>query len=177
MVPARTTSIPVCDSHTSIRPGIMPLKLGSSPTTPLAEHPRSYGIYSPRLSSDCRWNCIQAADGQCSPPRAASSRMVDGRHRRRRQGWIVVSDDGDAPTGRPGGSFVLLVGSRRLSVPVGARLDPATKRPAERTVSIQHFHSRGVSWKNTVPRPRRAIAGSLATGSSSIWASTPATSG
>ena len=72
-----------------------------------------------------------------------------GSRRRERTGsWSAK--DGDAPklvAGRE--SPVLLVGSRRLSVPVGAtsRSRRRSDRPGRRS-SIQHFHRRGLSWRN-----------------------------
>ena len=57
--------------------------------------------------------------------------------RRRRSGMVA---------GR--GPALLLVESRRLSMPVGAASRPVTKKPTGSPLAIQHFHSRGLSWRN-----------------------------
>ena len=56
------------------------------------------------------------------------------------------------------------------------RLEPGTKRPTGVPLGIQHFHSRGLSWRNLyLGAPDIAVA--LATRSCSTSANTPATSG
>jgi hypothetical protein len=61
---------------------------------------------------------------------------------------MIVSDDGDARHGRHRPPSVLW--SDRDGSPClwAQRLDPATKRPTGAPLSIQHFHSRGLSPKN-----------------------------
>jgi hypothetical protein len=63
--------------------------------------------------------------------------------------WVVVSDDGDAPAWSPQASLLYFWSNRDGSPCLwGQRLDPATKRPTGDPLSLQHFHSRGLSWKN-----------------------------
>ena len=61
--------------------------------------------------------------------------------------WIAVTDDGDAPAWSPDATFCIS-GPIATALPClwAQRLDPSTKRPIGTPLSIQHFHSRGLSW-------------------------------
>ena len=61
----------------------------------------------------------------------------------------MVSQDGEAPSWSPDGGLLYFWSDRDGSPCLWAqRLDPATKRPAGSPLSIQHFHTKGLSWKN-----------------------------
>ena len=127
--------------------GIGLLKVGSSPNHAWLKHP-GYGIYSPRLSSDGRWIAFNGRTDRLAPARVFVAE-VKGAVVAGEKDWIVVSDDGDAPTWSPQATLLYFWSDRDGSPCLWAhRLDPATKRPAGEPLSIQHFHSRGLSWKN-----------------------------
>jgi eukaryotic-like serine/threonine-protein kinase len=74
---------------------------------------------------------------------------VDGARVAGERDWIVVSEEGDAPAWSPDGNLLYFWSDRDGSPCLWAqRLDPSTKRPRGTPLSIQHFHSRGLSWKN-----------------------------
>lgn len=127
--------------------GVGLLTLGSSHNDVWLRHP-GYGIYSPRLSSDGRWIAFNGRTNRLAPARVfvaeVQRSVVAGE-----KNWIVVSNDGDAPTWSPQGSLLYFWSDRDGSPCLWAqRLDPATKRPTGVPLSIQHFHSRGLSWRN-----------------------------
>ena len=63
--------------------------------------------------------------------------------------WIVINHDADAPGWAPDGNLLYFWSDRDGSPCFWAqRLDPATKHPTGEPLSIQHFHSRALSWKN-----------------------------
>jgi Tol biopolymer transport system component len=127
--------------------GIGLLKVGSSPNHVWLRHP-SYGIYSPRLSSDGRWIAFNGRADRLAPARVFVAE-VEGAVVAGEEDWIVVSNDGDAPTWSPRANLLYFWSDRDGSPCLWAqRLDPATKRPTGGPLSIQHFHSRGLSWKN-----------------------------
>ena len=127
--------------------GIGLLKVGSSPNHAWLEHP-GYGIYGPRLSSDARWIAFNGRTDRLAPARVFIAK-VEGAVVAGEKDWIVVSDDGDAPTWSPQATLLYFWSDRDGSPCLWAqRLDPATKRPTGAPLSIQHFHSRGLSWKN-----------------------------
>ena len=127
--------------------GIGLLKLGSSPNHAWLRHP-GYGIYGPRLSSDGRWIAFNGRTDRLAPARVFVAK-VEGAVVAGERDWIVVSDDGDAPTWSPQATFLYFWSDRDGSPCLWAqRLDPATRRPTGGPLSIQHFHSRGLSWKN-----------------------------
>jgi Tol biopolymer transport system component len=74
--------------------------------------------------------------------------------------WIVVSEDGDAPTWSPNGTLLYFWSDRDGSSCLWTqRLDPTTKRPRGAPLSIQHFHGRGLSSKNLyLGAPRIAVS-------------------
>jgi serine/threonine protein kinase len=127
--------------------GIGILKVGSSPNHAWLRHP-GYGIYSPRLSSDGRWIAFNGRTDRLAPARVFVARVA-GDVVAGEKDWIVVSDDADAPTWSPQATLLYFWSDRDGSPCLWAqRLDPVTKRPAGEPLSIQHFHSRGLSWKN-----------------------------
>jgi len=127
--------------------GVGLLKLGSSPNRAWLRHP-GYGIYGPRLSSDGRWIAFNGRTDRLAPARVFVTK-VEGSVVAGERDWMVVSDDGDAPTWSPQATLLYFWSDRDGSPCLWAqRLDPATKRPTGDPSSIQHFHSRGLSWKN-----------------------------
>jgi eukaryotic-like serine/threonine-protein kinase len=123
------------------------LRLGSQPDAGWLRHP-SYAIYNPRLSPDARWVVFNARANRFAPARILiapieSTRVADEQH------WIAISEDGEAPAWSPEGNLLYFWSNRDGSPCLWAeRLDPATKRPAGEPMSIQHFHSRALSWRN-----------------------------
>ena len=126
--------------------GIGFLRPGSSAQHEWLKHP-GYGVFNARLR--------RTADGWRSMPgrtpgagqglRREGPRLVgrrrqgmDRRHRRRRRPGMVAGC----------GSALFLVESRRLSLPVGAASRPGHEEPTGSPMAIQHFHSRGLSWRN-----------------------------
>ena len=85
---------------------------------------------------------------------------VDGPAVARESEWIVVSQDGEAPSWSPDASLLYFWSDRDGSPCLWAqRLDPATRRPTGAPLSIQHFHARGLSWKNlSLGAPDIAVA-------------------
>jgi hypothetical protein len=127
--------------------GIGLLRLGSAPNHAWLRHP-GYGIYGPRLSSDGRWIAFNGRADRLAPARVFVAR-VEGAAVAGETDWIVVGDDGEAPTWSPRATLLYFWSDRDGSPCLWAqRLDPETKRPAGAPLSVQHFHSRGLSWKN-----------------------------
>jgi eukaryotic-like serine/threonine-protein kinase len=154
--------------------GIGLLRVGSSPNHVWLRHP-GYGIYSPRLSSDGRWIAFNGRTDRLAPARVFVAE-VNGAVVAGEKDWIVVSDDGDAPTWSPGATLLYFWSDRDGSPCLWAqRLDPATKRPAGGPLSIQHFHSRGLSWKNLylgapgIAAARDRIVFNLGEHSGNVW--------
>jgi Tol biopolymer transport system component/tRNA A-37 threonylcarbamoyl transferase component Bud32 len=127
--------------------GIGLLSLGSAPNHAWLRHP-GYGIYGPRLSSDGRWIAFNGRADRLAPARVFVAK-VEGAVVAGETDWTLVSDDGEAPAWSPRATLLYFWSDRDGSPCLWAqRLDPATKRPAGAPLSIQHFHSRGLSWKN-----------------------------
>ena len=123
------------------------LRVGSSHDHAWLKHP-GYGIYHPRLSSDGGWIAFNGRTSRFAPAQLFVANV-------RESGvaldsdWILISSDADAPTWSPDASLLYFWSDRDGSPCLWAqRLDPATKRPQGEPLSIQHFHSRGLSWKN-----------------------------
>ena len=139
--------------------GVGILQVGAAHDDGWLKH-AGYGLYNPRLSSDGGWI---AFNGRTS--RFASARLFVARLHASavapETDWITISDDAEAPGWSPDAT-VLYFWSDRDGSPCfwAQRLDPATKRPRGEAVSIQHFHSRGLSWKNLyLGAPDVAVAG------------------
>jgi hypothetical protein len=111
------------------------------------KHP-SLGIYNARFSPDGAWVAFNARPDRLSPPRmlvaAVRNSVVAGENE-----WIAVTEDGEAPAWSPQGNLLYFWSDRDGSPCLWAqRLDATTRRPWGPPVSIQHFHSRVLSWKN-----------------------------
>jgi Tol biopolymer transport system component/predicted Ser/Thr protein kinase len=122
-------------------------KIGSAPNPAWLKHP-SLGIYNARFSPDGAWVAFNARPDRLSPPRmlvaAVRNSVVAGENE-----WIAVTEDGEAPAWSPQGNLLYFWSDRDGSPCLWAqRLDATTRRPWGPPVSIQHFHSRVLSWKN-----------------------------
>jgi Tol biopolymer transport system component/predicted Ser/Thr protein kinase len=127
--------------------GIGLLRLGSAPKHAWLRHP-GYGIYGPRLSADGRWIAFNGRTDRMAPARVFVARVEEGVVAGESD-WIVVTDDGDAPTWSPQATLLYFWSDRDGSPCLwGQRLDSATKRPTGAPLGVQHFHTRGLSWKN-----------------------------
>ena len=121
--------------------------MASSPNHGWLKNP-GYGIYHPRLSSDGGWIAFNGRPNRLAPAQVIVAR-VQASGVAREKDWIVVSKDGDAPNWSPDASLLYFWSDRDGSPCLWAqRLDPATKRPTGVPLSIQHFHSKGLSWRN-----------------------------
>jgi len=139
--------------------GVGLLKVGSSPDHGWLRS-AGYGLYGPRLSSDGGWIAFNGRTDRLAPARVLVAR-VQASIVAPEQEWIVVSQDGDAPSWSPDASLLYFWSDRDGSPCLWAqRLDPGTKRPTGVPLGIQHFHSRGLSWRNLyLGAPDIAVAG------------------
>ena len=127
--------------------GVGLLTIGASRDDGWLSHP-GYGIYNPRVSSDGGWIAFNARADRFSPGRVFIAK-VQGAAIAKEKDWIVVSHDGDAPAWSPKANLLYFWSATDGSPCLwGQRLDPSTKRPAGPPLDIEHFHSRGLSWKN-----------------------------
>lgn len=127
--------------------GVGLLKVGSAQQNDWLKHP-GYGIYNPRFSSDGGWVAFNGRLDKLAPARVFVAK-VQGLMAAPEKEWIVVSEDGEAPGWSPQANLLYFWSDRDGSPCLWAqRLDPATKRPSGSPVSVQHFHSRGLSWRN-----------------------------
>ena len=123
------------------------VKVGGPPNSRWLKHPR-YGIYNPRFSPDGGWVAFNARPDRLAPARIFIAR-VQGSVAAAESDWVPVSDDGEAPAWSPKGTLLYFWSDRDGSPCLWARrLDPSSKRPAGPPLNIQHFHSRGLSWRN-----------------------------
>ena len=134
-----------------------------------------YGIYHPRLSSDGGWIAFNGRPNRLAPAQIMVAR-VQASGIAREKDWIVVSQDGDAPNWSPDASLLYFWSDRDGSPCLWAqRLDPATKRPAGSPLSIQHFHTKGLSTRNLylgapgVAVARDKVVFNLGEQSGNIW--------
>jgi Tol biopolymer transport system component len=127
--------------------GVGLLKVGSPPNHAWLRS-ANYGIYNPRLSSDGGWIAFNGRPNRLAPAQVfvaqVQASVVAGE-----KDWIVISRDGDAPSWSPDANVLYFWSNRDESPCLWAqRLDPSTKQPAGAPLSIQHFHRRGLSWRN-----------------------------
>ena len=127
--------------------GVGLLKVGSSHDHAWLRDP-GYGIYNPRLSSDGGWIAFNGRTDRLAPAQVFVAK-VQASVVAREKDWIVVSNDGDAPSWSPDANLLYFWSDRDSSPCLWAqRLDAKTKRPAGVPLSIQHFHKKGLSWRN-----------------------------
>jgi Tol biopolymer transport system component len=127
--------------------GVGLLTIDSTPDHAWLDHPM-HGIYGPRVSSDGGWIAFNNRADRLAPARVFIARIERGVVAREQE-WIAISNDGDAPSWSPRATLLYFWSDRDGSPCLWAqRLDPFTKRPTGRAAAIQHFHSRGLSWKN-----------------------------
>lgn len=123
------------------------LRLGLPPNHDWLRH-AGYGIFNPRLSSDGRWVSFNARANRMSPARVLVA-PAEPTRAAPESAWIPIADDGEAPGWSPQANRLYFWSNRDGSPCLSAqRLDPASKRPLGEPVSIHHFHSRGLSWRN-----------------------------
>jgi serine/threonine protein kinase len=127
--------------------GVGLLPLGSSPRRDWLKH-SSYGIFNPQLSSDGHWLSFNARANRFAPARVIVA-AVQGSRLADEQEWIEVTEDGEAPSWSPQANLLYFWSNRDGSPCLWAqRLEATTKRPRDSPLLIQHFHSRGLSWRN-----------------------------
>ncbi len=154
--------------------GVGLLKLPAARNDEWLRHP-GYGIYNARLSRDGRWVVFNARNNRLAPARVFVA-PVDEAGVAPERAWIDVGVIGDAPAWSPGASLLYFWSDRDGSPCLWAQaLDPSTKRPSAAPVSIQHFHRRGLSWKNLylgapdIAVARDRIVFNLGEHSGNIW--------
>jgi eukaryotic-like serine/threonine-protein kinase len=127
--------------------GIGRLRIGSAPQREWLTHAR-YGLFNARLSTDGRWVSFNARANNLAPARVVVAEVRNSAVAEEKE-WLIVSEDGDAPAWSPDASRLYFWSNRDGSPCLWAqRLDPLTKRAAGSPQPIQHFHSRGLSWRN-----------------------------
>jgi serine/threonine protein kinase len=127
--------------------GVGVVKIGAPKNDAWLRHP-GYGIYNARISSDGGWVVFNARTDRLAPA-AVFVAKVQADAVSPQKDWIVVSSDGDAPRWSPQASLLYFWSERDGSPCLWAqRVDPTTKRPVGVPLNIQHFHSRGLSWRN-----------------------------
>jgi eukaryotic-like serine/threonine-protein kinase len=127
--------------------GIGLLRPGSPPQRDWLRHP-AYGLFNGRLSSDGAWVSFNARPNSRAPARVMVAR-VSAASVVAETDWVAIAEDGDAPAWSPDGNVLYFWSNRDGSPCLWAQhLDPATKRPSGSPVSVHHFHSRGLSWRN-----------------------------
>ena len=154
--------------------GVGLLRLGSSAQHEWLKHP-DYGVFNPRLSSDGRWVTFNARPNKRAPAQVIVARVHESSVAGQRE-WIVVAEDGDAPSWSPAAGLLYFWSNRDGSPCLWAqRLDNVTKKPAGSPLAIQHFHSRGLSWRNLYLGPpdiavaRDKIVFNLGEHSGNVW--------
>jgi serine/threonine protein kinase len=123
------------------------LSVGSSHDNEWLKHP-GYGIYNPRLSPDGGWMAFNGRTSRFAPAQLFVANLRASRVAPEKD-WILINNDADAPSWSPDANLLYFWSDRDGSPCLWAqRLDPATKRPNGEPLNVQHFHSRGLSWKN-----------------------------
>jgi len=138
--------------------GIGLLRPGSPPRSDWLRHP-AFGLFNGRLTADGRWVTFNARPNSLAPARVIVARVGETSVVADSE-WVDVAEDGDAPAWSPNGSVLYFWSNRDGSPCLWAQhVDPATKTPTGPPVSIQHFHSRGLSWRNLyLGAPNIAVA-------------------
>jgi serine/threonine protein kinase len=126
--------------------GVGMLTVGSSHNDMWLQDP-GYGIYNPRFSSDGNWVAFNGRANRLAPARVFVAR-VQGAAVTHAKDWIVVSTDGDAPNWSPDGNLLYFWSDRDGSPCLWAQRLEAAKQPVSAPFPIEHFHSRGLSWRN-----------------------------
>jgi eukaryotic-like serine/threonine-protein kinase len=127
--------------------GVGFLSIASSQHREWLRHP-GYGIFYPRFSPSGDWLSFNARLNNRAPARAFVASVQSSSVAAEKE-WVLVSEDGDAPSWSPDGNLLYFWSNRDGSPCLWAqRLDPVTKRTTGSPLSIQHFHSRGLSWRN-----------------------------
>ena len=127
--------------------GIGLVRPGSPPQHEWLQH-SGYGVFNARLSSDGRWVAFNARSNSRASARVFVARVLDSSVAREPE-WIGVTEDGDAPAWSPEAGLLYFWSNRDGSPCLWAqRLDRGTKKPTGSPIAIQHFHSRGLSWRN-----------------------------
>jgi serine/threonine protein kinase len=127
--------------------GVGLLNIGRSPNRAWLQHP-GYGIFNPRVSNDGRWVSFNARANRLAPARVLVA-PVDESGVAPERDWIVVAEEGEAPAWSPQANLLYFWSERDGSPCLWAqRLNQTTKRSMGGPIAIQHFHSRGLSWRN-----------------------------
>ena len=157
--------------------GVGLLKIGFPQNDTWLRHSR-YGIYNPRRTPS-GWVAFNARADRMAPAKVFVARVrgsvVAGANE-----WISVAEDGEAPSWSPDAGLLYFWSDRDGSPCLWAqRLDPATKRPTGGPLSIQHFHTRGLSWRNLylgapdIAVARDKIVFNLGEHTGNIWMTQP----
>ena len=157
--------------------GVGMLKVGASRDDTWLRH-STYGIYNPRSFSN-GWMAFNARADRRAPPKVFVAKVQESTVAAESE-WIAISEDGEAPSWSPDGSLLYFWSDRDGSPCLWAqRLNPATKRPTGSPLSIQHFHTRGLSWRNLhlgapdIAVSRDRIVFNLGERSGNIWMTQP----
>jgi len=153
--------------------GIGMLTVGASHDEKWLRHP-GYGIYNPRLAADGDWVAFNGRTDRLAVARVFVARVRPSGVASEKE-WITIGE-GDAPTWSPKANLLYFWSDRDGSPCLWAqRLDPDSKRLVGAVVSVQHFHSRGLSWKNlhlgapTIAVARDRIVFNLGEHTGNIW--------
>jgi eukaryotic-like serine/threonine-protein kinase len=138
--------------------GVGLLTIGSKPDNAWLAHSKK-GLYGPRVSTDGGWVAFNSRTDRLAAARVIIAKIERGIVAGE-EDWIEISGDGDAPAWSPRATLLYFWSDRDGSPCLWAqRLDAVTKRPSGVPFGIQHFHSRGLSWKNLyLGEPGIAIA-------------------